>query len=151
LFEISLEIQWIFLTKVSVNIFMNAAELYPTLKDLPKVDKLKVMQFLVTELAKDEEQSLQSGSGAEYEILSPLESHEAVHKLGQLLESETFSIDLPSALSGKQVEVFVLSENNTHAKKKSLRGILKRYARPELIDLESSAWEKATEEKYGDR
>lgn len=35
--------------------------------------------------------------------------------------------------------------------RKSLRGALQRYARPELIDLESSAWEKATEEKYGDR
>jgi hypothetical protein len=127
---------------------MNAAELYPALKDLPRVDKLRVMQFLVAELAKDEEPSLQYR--AKYEVRSPLESHETVSKFAQLQESPTFSVDMKDLFS-EQSEVFVSSQNITHAKKKSLRGILKRYARPELIDLESSAWEKATEEKYGDR
>ncbi|MGB3654564.1 MAG: hypothetical protein WBA41_25605, partial [Rivularia sp. (in: cyanobacteria)] len=57
----------------------------PTLKKLPRVDKLKVMQFLIAELASDSEPSLQPG--ATYLISSPL-NHEAAHKLAQLLESE---------------------------------------------------------------
>lgn len=65
---------------------MTAAELFPTLRVLPRVDKLKVMQFLITELAKEEEPVLQSG--ATYSLWSPLDSHEAAHKLAQLLESE---------------------------------------------------------------
>ncbi|MDJ0590755.1 MAG: hypothetical protein QNJ72_12265 [Pleurocapsa sp. MO_226.B13] len=35
--------------------------------------------------------------------------------------------------------------------KKSLRGALQKYARPESIAQESNAWENAVEEKYGDR
>jgi len=37
---------------------MSIAELFPTLRNLPRADKLKVMQFLVAELSKDEEPSL---------------------------------------------------------------------------------------------
>ncbi|MGK7892801.1 MAG: hypothetical protein AB4372_03910 [Xenococcus sp. (in: cyanobacteria)] len=58
----------------------------PTLKNLPRADKLKVMQFLITELSREEEPTLQPG--ATYSLWSPLNSHEAVHKLSQLLESE---------------------------------------------------------------
>ncbi|NJL42784.1 MAG: hypothetical protein HC935_04265 [Pseudanabaena sp. SU_2_4] len=65
---------------------MTIAELFPTLRDLPRADKLKVMQFLITELAKEEEPTLQQG--ATYSLWSPLNSHEASHKLAQLLESE---------------------------------------------------------------
>ncbi|PSB55490.1 hypothetical protein [Chamaesiphon polymorphus] len=65
---------------------MTITELFPTLRNLPRADKLKVMQFLVTELAKEEEPALQPG--ATYEIWSPFDSHEAAHKLAQLLESE---------------------------------------------------------------
>ncbi len=65
---------------------MTLAELFPTLKKLPRIDKLKVMQFLIAELASDSEPSLQPG--ATYPISSPLNSHEAAHKLTQLLESE---------------------------------------------------------------
>jgi hypothetical protein len=64
---------------------MTVTELYPTLKNLPRADKLKVMQFLVAELAQ-EEPSLESG--ATYKIWSPIDSHAAAHKLAQLLESE---------------------------------------------------------------
>ncbi len=64
---------------------MTVTELYPTLKSLPRADKLKVMQFLAAELA-EEEPTLQPG--AVYEIWSPLNSHEAAHKLAKLLESE---------------------------------------------------------------
>jgi len=65
---------------------MTVTELYPTLRNLPRADKLKVMQFLVAELAQEEEPTLQPG--ATYPIWSPLDSHEAAHKLSQLLESE---------------------------------------------------------------
>jgi hypothetical protein len=65
---------------------MTVTELLPTLRNLPRADKLKVMQFLVTELTQEEEPSLQPS--ATYEIWSPFDSHEAAHKLAQLLESE---------------------------------------------------------------
>jgi CheY-like chemotaxis protein len=65
---------------------MTVTELFPTLRNLPRADKLKVMQFLVTELAQEEEPALQHG--ATYEIWSPFDSHEAAHKLAQLLEAE---------------------------------------------------------------
>ena len=65
---------------------MTVTELLPTLKNLPRADKLKVIQFLITELAREEEPTLQPG--ATYSLWSPLNSHEAAHKLSQLLESE---------------------------------------------------------------
>lgn len=64
---------------------MTAADLFPTLRGLPRAEKLKIMQFLIAELAKEEEPTLQAG--ATYSLWSPLNSHEAAHKLGQLLES----------------------------------------------------------------
>lgn len=66
---------------------MSVTELFPTLRDLPRADKLRVMQFLATELVAQEEPSLQPG--ATYSLWSPLNSHEAAHKLAQLLESES--------------------------------------------------------------
>lgn len=63
---------------------MTVTELFSTLRNLSRADKLKVMQFLVVELAQEEEPSLQPG--ATYPVWSPLNSHEAAHKLAQLLE-----------------------------------------------------------------
>lgn len=65
---------------------MTVTELYSTLRSLPRADKLKAMQFLIAELAKEEEPILQAG--ATYSLWSPLNSHEASHKLAQLLASE---------------------------------------------------------------
>ena len=48
---------------------MTLTELFPTLRKLPRADKLKVMQFLIAELAQEEEPSLQPG--ATYPISSP--------------------------------------------------------------------------------
>jgi hypothetical protein len=70
---------------------MTIVELFPTLRDLPRTDKLKVMQFLIAELAKEEEPTLQQV--ATYSLWSPLNSHEAAHKLAQLLESEKTATD----------------------------------------------------------
>lgn len=63
---------------------MTVVELFPTLRSLPRADKLKVMQFLIAELAREEEPILEQG--ATYSVWSPLNSHEAAHKLAQLLE-----------------------------------------------------------------
>jgi hypothetical protein len=65
---------------------MTVTELFLTLRNLPRADKLKVMQFLIAELAQEEEPSLQPG--ATYPVWSPLNSHEAAHKLAQLLEDK---------------------------------------------------------------
>jgi hypothetical protein len=65
---------------------MTASDLFPTLRSLSRADKLRVMQFLVAELAREEKPTLQIG--ATYSVWSPLNSHEASHKLAQLLESE---------------------------------------------------------------
>lgn len=69
----------------------------------------------------------------------------------QTVENGRISLDLPSELSGKEVEIIVLTKDTIKLRKKSLRGALQKYARPELIPQESSAWENAVEEKYGDR
>jgi hypothetical protein len=57
-------------------------------------EKREKMQFLVSELARDEEPALEQG--AKYPIWSPLNSHAAAHQLAQLLESNT--IDNSSSL-----------------------------------------------------
>jgi hypothetical protein len=65
---------------------MATVDLFPMLRSLPRPDKLKVMQFLIAELAREEEPALQAG--ATYLLWSPLNSHEAAHKLSQLLEAD---------------------------------------------------------------
>jgi hypothetical protein len=65
---------------------MTTADLFPTLRELPRAEKLKVMQFLIAELAQEEEPTLQAG--ATYSLWSPLNSHEAAHKLSQLLAAD---------------------------------------------------------------
>jgi hypothetical protein len=65
---------------------MPTVDLFPTLRSLPRADKLKVMQFLIAELAKEEEPTLQAGGT--YSLWSPLNSHKAAHKLSQLLASD---------------------------------------------------------------
>ena len=41
---------------------MATADLFPTLRGLPRAEKLKVMQFLIAELAQEEEPTLQAGA-----------------------------------------------------------------------------------------
>lgn len=65
--------------------FMTTADLFPVLRELHRAEKLKVMQFLIAELAQEEEPRLQAG--ATYSLCSPLNSHEAANKLSQLLET----------------------------------------------------------------
>ena len=65
---------------------MNASNLFSELKNLSRTEKLKAMQFLIAELAKEEELKLQTGKT--YSIASPYDSHEAAQKLSALLEEE---------------------------------------------------------------
>ena len=46
---------------------MLLTELFPTVKSLPRADKLRLMQFLVVELAQEEGVSLLT-AGAEYPV-----------------------------------------------------------------------------------
>ncbi|MBD0387433.1 MAG: hypothetical protein ICV54_13145 [Nostoc sp. C3-bin3] len=66
---------------------MSAADLFPTLHKLSRADKLKVMQFLVQELATEEE-ALSLQRGVTYHVWSPYNSHEAANKLAALLEQD---------------------------------------------------------------
>jgi len=58
-----------------------------TLQTLSRADKLKVMQFLVQELAAEEE-ALLLQPGATYSVWSPYNSHDAAQKLAALLEED---------------------------------------------------------------
>jgi hypothetical protein len=66
---------------------MSVAELLSTLQTLSRADKLKVMQFLVQELAAEEE-ALLLQPGATYSVWSPYNSHDAAQKLAALLEED---------------------------------------------------------------
>jgi hypothetical protein len=65
---------------------MSVTELLPMQK-LSRADKLQVMQFLISELAKEENEAPLE-DGATYRVWSPFNSHEAAHKLAQLLEED---------------------------------------------------------------
>jgi hypothetical protein len=64
---------------------MSFAELQPAVKDLPRADKLRLMQFLVVELAKEDGVPLLA-TGAEYPIFTPVNALEAGDTLMRLLE-----------------------------------------------------------------
>ena len=66
---------------------MSYSELLSTLQTLSRADKLKVMQFLVQELAAEEE-ALLLQPGATYSVWSPYNSHNAAQKLAVLLEED---------------------------------------------------------------
>lgn len=64
---------------------MILTELLPKLQELSRADKLRAIEFLASELAKEEGVTpLESGTA--YRVWSPYGSHEAAHKLAKLLE-----------------------------------------------------------------
>jgi hypothetical protein len=65
---------------------MSLDELMPSLRDLNRADKFRVMQFLVNELAKEEEILLKAG--AQYPVWSPYEAYEAADALLKALKQE---------------------------------------------------------------
>lgn len=75
---------------------------------------------------------------------------EAIREIRTVGQGEIV-LRLPRAFWGRQVEIIVLSApvpDKAHSKKRSLRGCLQSYARPELISSESAAWLEAVEDKH---
>ena len=65
---------------------MSLTELFPAVRTLPRADKLRLMQFLVIDLAQEEGVSLVAAD-AEYPIWTPLYAFEAAETLLQMLET----------------------------------------------------------------
>ena len=63
---------------------MPLAELMSQIQNLPKIDKLRLMQFLATELVKEEEPNFFIAN-QEYPVWSPYNSSEAANVLMNLL------------------------------------------------------------------
>lgn len=67
-------------------VFMPVTELLPNLQKLSRADKLKVMQFLIFELFKEEEEVKNcSPNGENYLINSPYDCFEAADKMNKML------------------------------------------------------------------
>lgn len=60
-------------------------ELVPAVKTLPRADKLRLIQFLVIDLAQEEGVSLLAAD-AEYPIWTPLNAVNAAETLSQILQ-----------------------------------------------------------------
>jgi hypothetical protein len=67
---------------------MSLIDLLPTLRTLPRADKIQAIQFLAAELAREEEQLGMFQSGATYSVWSPHDAYEAAAALRKLLETE---------------------------------------------------------------
>ena len=65
---------------------MSLNELFPVVKTLPRADRLRLMQFLVIDLAQEEGVSLFEAD-AEYPIWTPLDAFDAAETLMQLLQA----------------------------------------------------------------
>lgn len=62
-------------------------ELLPTLRELNRADKLRAVQYLVSEIAREEDATFDPGEV--HPIWSPYESYEAAGVLLAALEEET--------------------------------------------------------------
>ena len=65
---------------------MSFTELVPTIKQLPRADKLRLMQLLVVELAQEEGVPLLT-AGTQYPVWTPLNAFGAAETLMQMLET----------------------------------------------------------------
>jgi hypothetical protein len=65
---------------------MSLTELFPAIKMLPRADKLRLMQFLVVDLAQEEGIPLLSAD-AEYPLWTPLNAPDAADTLLQMLHT----------------------------------------------------------------
>lgn len=66
---------------------MPLAELMLQIQELPKIDKLRLMQFLATELVKEEDANI-FVANQEYPIWSPYDCSEAANVLMNLVETK---------------------------------------------------------------
>jgi hypothetical protein len=70
---------------------MTIVELLPQLQALPRIEKLRIVQFLIGEIAREE--ALQPLiPGADYTIWSPYDAYEAATTLQDLLEQDKQSL-----------------------------------------------------------
>jgi hypothetical protein len=67
---------------------MPFAELLSQIQELPKIDKLRLMQFLATELVKEEEDANFFIANREYPVWSPYNCSEAANVLMDLLATK---------------------------------------------------------------
>jgi hypothetical protein len=63
------------------------SDLMPTLRALSRADKMRVIQYLLIDLARDEGIPLLE-AGAAYPIWSPFDAHDAGASLLKMLEAE---------------------------------------------------------------
>lgn len=79
---------------------------------------------------------------------------EAIRNIQTVTNGEVHLL-LPQQFWGREVEIIVLPAPLANAQpltnKRSLRGSLKPYARPELIAKEQDAWQAAAGEKHESR
>jgi len=66
---------------------MSLTELMTQIQELPKIDKLRLMQFLATELVREEDQNV-FVENQEYPIWSPYNCSEAANVLMNLLATK---------------------------------------------------------------
>lgn len=66
---------------------MPLAELMLQIQELPKIDKLRLMQFLATELVKEEDKNF-FVANQEYPVWSPYNCSEAANTLMNLLATK---------------------------------------------------------------
>ncbi len=66
---------------------MSLAELLPTVQALPRADKLRLIQFLAGELAREEGAPLIKDGGS-YPVWTPLDAFDAGATLLEFLEKE---------------------------------------------------------------
>ena len=76
---------------------------------------------------------------------------EAIRKI-QTVENGEIHLQLPEQFWNQEVEIIVLSTSQESSQqvtpKKSLRGCLKQYAKPELISQEQHVWQAVASEKH---
>jgi hypothetical protein len=76
---------------------------------------------------------------------------EAIRKI-QTVKNGQLHLELPQQFWGREVEIIVLPapllSTPSPTDKKSLRGCLKPYAKPELIAQEQDAWQVAVSEQH---
>ena len=65
---------------------MKYTEVLPTLKALNHKDKIRAIQFLANEVAKEEEVFFEQGKT--YEVWSPFDAYEAAEQLEKLLKEK---------------------------------------------------------------
>ncbi|MEM9449802.1 MAG: hypothetical protein AAGA75_14840 [Cyanobacteria bacterium P01_E01_bin.6] len=79
---------------------------------------------------------------------------EAIRRI-QTVENGEIYLQLPKQFWGQEVEIIVLPSPQQTAQpfapKKSLRGCLSRYAKPDLIAQEQDVWQAVVSEKHEHR